>query len=124
MPTTNEIRNNSFLHLLHRSSNTTTVLRSGENLVISGILSGDILLNNKKYTDLEYQFIRQNIALVFQENELFSSTVYENVAYRLHEEGIDEEEVEHEVVRMLQFVNLEDAIQKTCFISLLCGKFP
>ncbi|HRI05938.1 MAG TPA: ABC transporter ATP-binding protein [Candidatus Dojkabacteria bacterium] len=43
--------------------------------------SGDILLNGKKYSKLGTRFIRENIALVFQENELFSSTIKENVAY-------------------------------------------
>jgi ATP-binding cassette subfamily B protein len=43
--------------------------------------SGKILLNNKSYRDLPHGFIRRNIALVFQENELFSSTIRENVAY-------------------------------------------
>lgn len=42
---------------------------------------GDVLLNNKSYKDLPHQFVRHQIALVFQENELFSSTVRENVAY-------------------------------------------
>jgi phospholipid/cholesterol/gamma-HCH transport system ATP-binding protein len=57
--------------------------------------------------------IRENIGMVFQEGALFDSlSVYDNVAYRLHENGIDEDEVEHEVVRMLQFVGLEDAIDK------------
>lgn len=57
--------------------------------------------------------IRKNIGMVFQEGALFDSlSVYENVAYRLHEERVPEDEVEHEVVRMLQFVDLEDAIDK------------
>ncbi len=44
---------------------------------------------------------------------LFDSlSVYDNVAYRLHEQGVLEEEVEPEVRRMLRFVNLEDAIDK------------
>src|SRR6185437_16336577 len=43
--------------------------------------SGDILLNGKAYKNLDHAFIRQNIALVFQDNEVFSSTVRENVAY-------------------------------------------
>ncbi|HSX09316.1 MAG TPA: ATP-binding cassette domain-containing protein, partial [Candidatus Saccharimonadales bacterium] len=43
--------------------------------------SGDILLNGKSYKDLDHAFVRQNIALVFQDNEVFSSTVRENVAY-------------------------------------------
>lgn len=43
--------------------------------------SGDILLNDKNYKNLTPKFVRNNIALVFQENELFSSTIRENVAY-------------------------------------------
>ncbi len=38
--------------------------------------------------------------------------MYDNVAYRLHEQGVPEDEVEPEVRRMLRFVNLEDAIDK------------
>ena len=57
--------------------------------------------------------VRKKIGMVFQEGALFDSlSVYENVAYRLIEEGVEENEIEHEVRRMLQFVNLEDAIDK------------
>lgn len=42
---------------------------------------GEIYLNETPYNSLSHQFIRGNIALVFQENELFSSTVRENVMY-------------------------------------------
>lgn len=43
--------------------------------------SGDILLAGKKYTELSHNDVRSNISLVFQENELFSTTIRENVAY-------------------------------------------
>ncbi|MCV4633256.1 ATP-binding cassette domain-containing protein, partial [Escherichia coli] len=44
---------------------------------------------------------------------LFDSlSVYENVAYRLRELNVAEEEIEREVRRMLRFVDLEDAIDK------------
>ncbi len=43
--------------------------------------AGEIFLKNKSYKNLDYKFIRSNIALVFQDNELFSSTVRENVSY-------------------------------------------
>ncbi len=57
--------------------------------------------------------VRQKIGMVFQEGALFDSlSVYENVAYRLNEQSVDEEEIEQEVRRMLQFVDLEDAIDK------------
>lgn len=42
---------------------------------------GEIFLTEKAYEKLTANFVRDNIALVFQESELFSSTVYENVAY-------------------------------------------
>ncbi len=42
---------------------------------------GDIYLNGKKYSEISHQFVRHQAALVFQENELFSSTIKENVAY-------------------------------------------
>ncbi|MBK7393368.1 MAG: ATP-binding cassette domain-containing protein [Chloracidobacterium sp.] len=95
---------------------------SGKSTIINLILgllkpdAGTILIDGEDVTDFDDQEmmrIRKNIGMVFQEGALFDSlSVYENVAYRLHEEKVDEEEVEHEVVRMLQFVNLEDAIDK------------
>ncbi len=42
---------------------------------------GEIYLNSKAYSSLDYHFVRNNIALVFQENELFSTTIRENVKY-------------------------------------------
>lgn len=66
-----------------------------------------------EFDDVELMRIRKKIGMVFQEGALFDSlSVYDNVAYRLHEAGVDEDEVEHEVRRMLQFVDLEDAIDK------------
>ena len=65
------------------------------------------------YTEQQMMSVRKNIGMVFQEGALFDSlSVYDNVAYRLHEQGVPEEEVEPEVRRMLRFVNLEDAIDK------------
>lgn len=66
-----------------------------------------------EFDDIELMRIRKKIGMVFQEGALFDSlSVYDNVAYRLHEAGVGEDEVEHEVRRMLQFVDLEDAIDK------------
>lgn len=95
---------------------------TGKSTIINLILgllkpdSGNILIDGEDitgYEDLDLMRIRKRIGMVFQEGALFDSlSVYDNVAYRLHEEGIDEEEVEHEVLRMLRFVGLEDAIDK------------
>lgn len=42
---------------------------------------GDILLNGKSYKNLNHSYIRNNISLVFQESELFSSSIKANVLY-------------------------------------------
>jgi phospholipid/cholesterol/gamma-HCH transport system ATP-binding protein len=65
------------------------------------------------YSEVQMMTVRKRIGMVFQEGALFDSlSVYDNVAYRLHEQGRPEDEVEPEVRRMLRFVNLEDAIDK------------
>ncbi len=87
--------------------------------LILGLLkpdSGQILVDGEDithYTEQEMMRVRQKMGMVFQEGALFDSlSVYENVAYRLHEQGVDEATVEKEVRRMLRFVDLEDAIDK------------
>ena len=95
---------------------------SGKSTIINLILgllkpdSGQILIDGEDITaqtEAEMMDVRKKIGMVFQEGALFDSlSVYENVAYRLHEERVDEEEVEQEVTRMLRFVDLEDAIDK------------
>lgn len=78
--------------------------------------SGQVLVNGEditNYSEERMMRVRKNIGMVFQEGALFDSlSVYDNVAYRLHEQGVPEDEVEPEVRRMLRFVNLEDAIDK------------
>jgi phospholipid/cholesterol/gamma-HCH transport system ATP-binding protein len=54
---------------------------------------------------------RRNIGFVFQEGALFDSlTVADNVAYRLREDRVDEEEVEIKVREALRFVEMEEAL--------------
>jgi phospholipid/cholesterol/gamma-HCH transport system ATP-binding protein len=51
---------------------------------------------------------RRQIGFVFQEGALFDSlSVADNVAYRLREDGLDEEEIEPRVREILSFVELE-----------------
>jgi len=51
-----------------------------------------------RFDESQLRPVRNKIGMVFQERGLFDSTaVYDNVAYRLHEEGVPEEEVEREV---------------------------
>ena len=57
--------------------------------------------------------LRAHIGMVFQESALFDSlTVEDNVAYRLHEERVPEDEAHKRVVEALKFVELEQAIDK------------
>ena len=85
--------------------------------LILGLLkpdSGQILIDGEDitdYTEEEMMRVRQKIGMVFQEGALFDSlSVYENVAYRLIEQGVEQEEIDQEVRRMLRFVDLEDSI--------------
>lgn len=68
--------------------------------------NGDVLLNGNTYKKLDYHHVRQNIALVFQENELFSSTIRENVAYG------KANATEKEVITALKMANAWDFVQK------------
>ncbi len=96
---------------------------SGKSTIINLVLglikpdAGEILIDGEDicgFDDQDLMRIRKNIGMVFQEGALFDSlSVYDNVAYRLHEEReAEEDEIEHEVRRMLHFVDLEDAIDK------------
>ncbi len=84
---------------------------AGKSTIVNLILklyeptSGEIILNNHKYSGLSHKFIRENIALVFQENELFSSTIKENVAYG---NTIDEDKI----VQALKKANAWDFVSK------------
>jgi len=87
--------------------------------IVLGLLKpdeGQVLVDGEditKYNEEQMMKVRKKIGMVFQEGALFDSlSVYDNVAYRLHEQGVPEDEVEPEVRRMLRFVNLEDAIDK------------
>src|SRR5215468_3832704 len=78
--------------------------------------SGQVLVDGEdvtNYSEVQMMSVRKKIGMIFQEGALFDSlSVYDNVAFKLHEQGVPEEEVETEVRRMLRFVNLEHAIDK------------
>ena len=64
--------------------------------------------------------LRAHIGMVFQEGALFDSlTVRDNVAYRLNEARVPEDEIDKRVREALRFVELEDTIDK--FPSQLSG---
>ena len=91
-----------------------TILR-----LILGLLKpdeGQVLIDGEditNYDELQLKPVRDKLGMVFQEGGLFDSlSVYDNVAYRLHEEEVPEEDVEREVRLLLRFVNLENEIDK------------
>ena len=95
---------------------------SGKSTIINLILGllkpddGQIFIDGEEITffeDQDLMAVRKKIGMVFQEGALFDSlSVYDNVAYRLIEEGVDDDEIEHEVSRMLHFVDLDESIDK------------
>lgn len=73
-----------------------------------------------KMRERDLYALRARIGMVFQESALFDSlSVEDNVAYRLYEDKVPEDEAHERVVETLKFVELEHAIQK--FPSELSG---
>lgn len=96
---------------------------SGKSTILKLILglirpdAGHIRVQDSDITGLserELVRVRGAIGMVFQEGALFDSlSVRENVGYRLSEEGkLGEDEINAEIVKLLGFVGLEDAIDK------------
>ncbi|MBI4474119.1 MAG: ATP-binding cassette domain-containing protein [Acidobacteria bacterium] len=95
---------------------------SGKSTILKLIMAlerpdeGQIFVEGEDITHMserELPRIRQKIGMVFQESALFDSmTVRENVAYRLYEKHVPDEEIEPKVRQSLGFVGLEDAIDK------------
>jgi ATP-binding cassette subfamily B protein len=85
---------------------------AGKTTIINLILKfynpnkGTILLKNLDYKNLGHKFIRDNIALVFQESELFSSTIKENVLYG------DLKATESEIITALKLANAYEFVMK------------
>lgn len=77
---------------------------------------GQVLIDDEditNYDESQLKHVRDKIGMVFQEGGLFDSlSVYDNVAYRLHEEDMPEEDVEREVRLLLRFVGLENEMDK------------
>ena len=79
-------------------------------------LEGEVTVLGRQVSRMaekELLWFRREIGFVFQEGALFDSmTVEENVAFRLREERVPEEEIEPKVREALRFVELEHAIDQ------------
>jgi len=85
--------------------------------------AGNIQVLGRELSSMEERDLlafRRQIGFVFQEGALFDSmTVGDNVAYRLLEDKIKDEEIEPRVREVLRFVELEDTVD--LFPSELSG---
>ncbi len=78
--------------------------------------SGRVVVLGNEVSEMkenELLAFRRKVGFVFQEGALFDSmTVGENVAYRLREDRVAEEEIEPRVREVLRFVELEHTIEQ------------
>lgn len=99
------------------------VAASGKSVLLKLILGllkpdeGRVLVNGRDIVPIPEEKLgpfRRQMGIVFQEGALFDSlSVFENVAYRLREEGTaDEAAIERRVREVLGFVEMEYAIDK------------
>lgn len=98
------------------SSNETVALvghsGAGKSTIVNLILKfyeptkGKIIMKEKDYAALDHSFVRENISLVFQDNELFSSTIKENVLYGSGQAS------EKDVINALKLANAYDFVLK------------
>lgn len=95
---------------------------AGKSLVMklaAGLLradSGRILVmghNVEEMSEKDLLDFRRHLGFVFQEGALFDSlTVEDNVAFRLQEEKVPEQEMDQRVREALHFVEMESALEK------------
>lgn len=69
-------------------------------------LAGEIYLNKKPYSQMTHDEVRRHIALVFQDTELFSTTIKENVAYG------QEKVSDAQIVKALEQANAYDFVKE------------
>ena len=79
--------------------------------------SGQVLIEGRDVAVLDEDHLLElrgsRMGIVFQEDSLFTGmTAYDNVAYRLREHGVHEEETDKAVMEVLRFVGLDQDAEK------------
>ena len=116
------LRNFSFTVALRETKVLVGETGTGKTLTLklaAGLLqpdSGRVRVLGRDLSELsepELLGFRRQIGFVFQEGALFDSlSVADNVAYRLREDRVGEDEIEDRVHEALRFVEMEDALEK------------
>lgn len=68
--------------------------------------AGSLSLGNAEYAQVDHAWVRDHMALVFQENELFSSTIRENVAYGMSKAS------DEQIIKALKQANAFEFVMK------------
>jgi energy-coupling factor transport system ATP-binding protein len=76
---------------------------------IGGKVEGDVIISGMKTTQTEYGDVARKIGIVFQdpETQLFGMEVHEDVALRLMNMGLPENEIDQKVTSSLRMVRLD-----------------
>lgn len=109
-----DIRKGEFIGILgSNGSGKTTLLKALDGLLKG--FEGSVLLDGQDIKKLTPKVIYKKIGLVFQnpDDQLFASTLFEDVAFGPLNMGLDSQEVESRVLTALQEVELQGLERKT-----------
>jgi len=79
---------------------------------------GKIIVNGIEVAGNNLKELRKQVGIVFQytEHQLFEETVYKDIAFGLHKQGLDAEEIDRRIRKTIKMVGLsEDVLEKSPF---------
>jgi len=79
---------------------------------------GRIMVNDIEVTGNNLKELRKQVGIVFQypEHQLFEETVYKDIAFGLHKQGLDTKEIDDRIRNTIKMVGLqEDILEKSPF---------
>lgn len=102
---------------------------SGKSTIInllSGLLEpseGSILLDNKNISDLKNE-LYSKIGILFQypEKQLFSKTIYDDIAFGLRNRDTDENTIKKRISETIDFLNIDESLLSKSHLSLSGGE--
>ena len=79
---------------------------------------GRIIVNGIEVSGSNLKELRKQVGIVFQypEHQLFEETVYKDIAFGLHKQGLDTKEIDERIRKTIKMVGLhEDVLEKSPF---------